>query len=139
MRWIWGLTCGGMVILSNGLIGFNFQPAIAAEYQGKNIDGKKFPAQAYLRETGGLFDVQVEFKQDQAILYFGQGSRQKIRLTQPVITDPSRIEGWGMPFSVQVGGKVQLGILEGDLESNPQQPRSLEGLWQIRIKAADLR
>jgi hypothetical protein len=133
----WGLSWRLIFLLGAGIVlGRVGGPAIAAEYQGKNIDGRKFPAQAYLYETGGVFEVEVEFKQNRATLYFANGSRQTLRLNQAVITDPARIEGWGMPFNFQVGGFLRLGIVQSDL-GNLQPSRQLEGRWQIRIKGKD--
>ena len=31
-------------------------PAMAVEYQGKNIDGKKLDAKAYYSQTGGVYN-----------------------------------------------------------------------------------
>ncbi len=114
--------------------------AIAAEYQGKNVDGKKIPAQVYSSETGGVFDAQVEFKQKQALVYFEGGSRQRILLNSPVITDPTNIVGWGQPFSVNIGGGVRFGIVDSDPgNTEPVRPRLSEGLWRISVKAEDLK
>ncbi len=108
--------------------------AIAAEYQGQNIDGQRFAATAQSRETGGVYDVEVEFKGNKATLYFEGGSRQRIRLNQAVITDPKEIYGWGRPFTLNIGGVFNIGLtdrLPDNLED--PSPRPLAGYWRIRL------
>jgi hypothetical protein len=137
MKLSWGLILGMTVILTPAAI--MGKPAIAAEYQGDNIDGRTFSGQVYSFETGGVFDVEVVFKQKRATLYFVNGSRQTILLNNPVITDPADIVGWGKPFAFGVGGGLRIGIADDDLgNTGPPRPRPFEGLWRISLKAEDL-
>jgi hypothetical protein len=70
-------------------------PAMGAEYQGKNIDGKKLAATAYYGSTGGVYKVRVLFKENQAVIYFDGGSQTTIQLNQRAISDPNNIVGFG--------------------------------------------
>ncbi len=113
--------------------------ANAAEYQGKNIDGRKFTAKAYSYETGGIYNVQVQFKQNQATLYFASGSQKTIRLKQESINNPADIEGYSPgPFSVGVGGisfSVGIGIADRDVDNlQPPRPHPFEGFWRISLQ-----
>jgi hypothetical protein len=114
-------------------------PTIAAEYHGKNIDGKRFPGKVYAYETGGVFNVQVEFKKKQAILYFVNGTQQTLRLKRSEITDPRNIFGWGRRGFLTLGGIFSIGVAD-DSSSNlePPRPRPFEGFWRISLNEADL-
>jgi hypothetical protein len=57
-------------------------PAPAVEYQGRNLDGKKLAAKAYYYATGGVYNVQVRFKQERATIYFAEGNQITIQLRQ---------------------------------------------------------
>lgn len=108
--------------------------ALAAEYQGKNIDDQTFEATAYSYETGGLFDIQVQFKKRKATLIFVNGGRQTIRLNQPIITDLKRIEGWHRGF-LTLGSLFSIGVANNsDNNLQPPHPRPLEGFWSISLK-----
>lgn len=85
-------------------------PAIAAEYQGKTIDGKRLPARAYSYATGGVFEAQVEFRGDLATLYFVNGGELAIRLSQPMIRDPKNIVGYGRVGQLSPGRALSIGI-----------------------------
>lgn len=107
---------------------------LAAEYQGRNIDGELFEATAYSYETGGLFDIQVRFKKRRATLYFASGGRQTIRLNQPVIKNPKHIDGWHRGF-LTLGGLLSIGVVDNnDNNLQPPRPRPLEGFWRISLK-----
>jgi hypothetical protein len=107
---------------------------VAAEYQGKNIDGELFAATAYSYETGGLYDIQVRFRQRRATMIFAGGGKQTIRLHQSVITDPHRIEGWKLGF-LTIGGLLSIGVADNsDNNLEPPRPRPLEGFWRISLK-----
>lgn len=115
-------------------------PATAVEYQGKNIDDRRFKAQAYSYETGGLYDVQVQFKHKKATLYFENGGKETVRLKRQTITDPNRIEGYAPgPFSVVLADILKLRLTHGgggNLE--PPSPRPLEGFWSISLREGEL-
>ncbi len=114
--------------------------AIAAEYQGQNIDGRKFSAQVYSLETGGVFDVEVVFKQKRATLFFVNGSQQTILLNNPIISDPSDIVGWGRPFFWSLGGFFRVGVADSNLgNTESPRPRPFEGLWRISLNPDDLK
>ena len=126
MKLIWGL-----MLLIPGVLG---QGAIAAEYQGQNIDGRKLPATAYSYETGGTFDIQVKFKDNKATLYFDNGAKQTIRLHDPVISNPKQIGGWGRPFSLSIGGIFNIGFDDrGGGNVEPSSPRPFEGFWNLSL------
>ncbi|MGF1601543.1 MAG: hypothetical protein ACFCU8_05880 [Thermosynechococcaceae cyanobacterium] len=108
--------------------------ALAAEYQGQNIDGELFEATAYSYETGGLYDIQVRFNEGRATMVFAGGSEQTIRLNQPVITDLNSIEGWRRGF-LTLGGLFSIGVADNsDNNLEPPRPRPLEGFWRISLK-----
>jgi hypothetical protein len=113
-------------------------PVYAAEYQGKPIDGQKFPAKAYSYETGGVFDIQVEFQKKRATMYFVNGGKKTIRLKRSEIVDPQNIVGWGVGV-FNLGGVFGIGISKenGNLES--PHPRPFEGLWRIILQESALR
>nr|WP_238717992.1 hypothetical protein [Petrachloros mirabilis] len=105
----------------------------AAEYQGRNIDGQRLPGTVYSYETGGVFDVEVVFQENRATLYFVNGSEKTVRLRNPVITNPKRIEGFKRGF-VTLGNIFSLGVADhhvGNLQ--PPHPRPFEGFWRIQL------
>jgi hypothetical protein len=115
------------------------EPAIAAEYRGKTVDGKRFAGKVSSLETGGVFDVQVEFRKKQAVLYFVNGGQQTIRLKRSKITDPKNIVGWGRVGFLTLGGIFSVGVAD-DSSSNtePSRPRPFAGFWRISLNEADL-
>lgn len=114
-------------------------PAIAVEYQGKNIDGRKMAAKAYYYKTGGVYKVQVLFKQNRATIYFLNGEQITIRLRHRVITDPSSIEGFNNPGLFNIGGIFGAGLDYGNLGNRqPFESRSLEGLWTINLEKTEI-
>jgi hypothetical protein len=121
------------------LIPFLTSPAIAVEYQGKNIDGRRFVGKVYAYETGGVFNVEVEFQKKQATLYFVNGSQQIIRLKRSDITDPQNIVGWSRKL-LSIGDIFSVGVAD-DSSSNtePPRPRPFEGLWRLSLKEEELR
>lgn len=109
------------------------QAAIAAEYQGHNIDGQTFAATAYSYETGGLFDIQVQFNERRATMTFAGGSQQTIRLNRPVIRDPSRIFGRSRGL-ISIGGLLNIDLIESRVDNiQPSRPQPFEGLWRISL------
>jgi hypothetical protein len=138
MKLSWGLILGMAVILAPAAMMSG--KAIAAEYQGQNIDGRRFSGQVYSFETGGVFDVEVVFKQKRATLYFVNGSQQTILLNNPIISDPSDIVGWGRPFFWSLGGVFRVGVADSDFgNTEPARPRPFEGLWRISVNPDDLK
>lgn len=115
-------------------------PARAVEYQGKNLDGIKLSAKVISYQTGGEYDVQVQFKQNLATLYFPHGAQTTIRLTQRVITDPNRIEGIGKLGQVYLGSSFSVGL---DFDrSNSDVAASVvpttDYFWSIRLDPVSL-
>lgn len=135
MKHFWGLAFSLFILLT--------APANAVEYQGKNIDGRRFDAKAYSYETGGIYDIQVQFERNRATMYFVGGSQITIRLKQGV-TNLDNIEGYSPgPLSIGVGG-VSFGVgiassLDNSLD-NPQslQPRPFKGFWRISLQEMEL-
>jgi hypothetical protein len=111
----------------------NSTPLEAAEYQGKNIDGVLYKGKALFSPTGGVYDVQVLFKRNQATLFFANGDHIMIKLRQPVITEPSDIEGIGGVGQYHLRGGLSIGLSSGDnLMGNP-----LQGFWRINLDLKD--
>ena len=110
-------------------------PTMAAEYQGKNIDGRKLAAKLYSYRTGGVYDVQVQFNQNRATVYFVNGDKTTIRLSQKVITDPSDIEGVGRLGQFYLGGSFSVGLDYDRSSDNLSLPGSqpLEDFWRISL------
>jgi hypothetical protein len=110
-------------------------PAQAVEYQGKNLDGIKLPAKVTSYNTGGEYDVQVQFKQNLATIYFSHGGQTTIRLTQRVITDPNKIEGIGKLGQVYLGSVFSVGLdfdrSTGDVAASVVP--TADYLWSIRL------
>jgi hypothetical protein len=111
----------------------NSAPLEAAEYQGKNIDGVLIKGKALFSSTGGVYDVQVLFKRNQATLFFVNGDHITLKLRQQTITDPSAIEGVGGVGQYHLGGGFSIGLSSGDnLMGNP-----LQGFWRINLDLKD--
>lgn len=124
---VFGFACSLICLLA--------APTLAAEYQGKPIDGKRFNAQVYSYHTGGVFDAQVEFQRDLATIHFVSGSQLVIRLNQPNIQDPTAILGYGRLGSVPLTRWLSLGVatdngLTGGVTVGGGR---FEDLWQIRL------
>jgi len=116
-------------------------PAIAVEYQGKNIDGRKIPAKVYYYATGGVYNVQVSFQNNRATIYFNDDSETSIRLNRRSLSDLNDIEGFGKLGQIALNEVFSIGLDGNNLLSNGQtlpESRSLEGLWRISIDPATL-
>ena len=122
---IFGLVLSALLLLS--------APARAAEYQGKNIDGFKLKAKALFSETGGVYDVMVLFKENQATLFFVNGDHITIKLKRQVITDPNDIQGVGGLGQYYLGGPFSVGLGSGD----NQIGKPFQGFWRISIDLRD--
>jgi hypothetical protein len=121
-----------------GILGSSLSNTVqAAEYQGKNIDGQRWTAKAYSYETGGVFDVQVEFKKKRATMYFVNGSRKTIRLKRAEIADPKNIVGWSLGV-FNIGGVLGIGLSQDNGNREPPRPRAFEGLWRIILNDSQL-
>ncbi|HAA29185.1 MAG TPA: hypothetical protein DCE56_17650 [Cyanobacteria bacterium UBA8553] len=122
---VFGLVLSALILLTT--------PAVAVEYQGKNLDGKKLTGQAYFSETGGVYDVQVLFKRNRATIYFVNGSQTTIKLRQQVITDPSDIQGVGGLGRFDLGGLLSIGLDSGEHPIG----KPLQGFWRISLDLTD--
>jgi hypothetical protein len=110
-------------------------PTLAAEYQGKTIDGRKIPAKVYSYETGGVFEAQVEFNGNFATIHFVNGGQLRVRLNQSQIKDPNNILGHGRVGQVALGRFLSIG-LAGDNPSTGGiriSAGSGRDLWMIRL------
>ncbi|WP_341529048.1 hypothetical protein WKK05_06945 [Nostoc sp. UHCC 0302] len=113
-------------------------PAMAVEFKGQNIDGKKLPAKAYYYATGGVYNVQVRFHKKQATLYFADRNQITIQLNQQVITDSNNIEGFGKIGQYPVNRTFSIGLVYdnnwlGNSSDQLQQSNPLEGFWRISL------
>lgn len=112
-------------------------PAIAVEYQGQSIDGRKLNAKAYYYATGGVYNVQVRFDKRRATIYFSDGNQTTIQLNQKVITESKVIEGFGKLGHYPINNVFSVGLVPDNewagsglsLQLNP-----LEGLWRITLE-----
>lgn len=108
--------------------------AVAAEYQGKTIDGKRFEAKVYSVQTGGAYDAVVQFDRQLVTVYFA-GGQATLRLTQAVITDPTAIAAIGRLGHVPVGRNFSVGLdfdrSAGNFPS-PQVPVRND-IWRISL------
>ena len=104
--------------------------ALAAEYRGQLIDGRKLSAKVYSYETGGVYEAQVHFDRDQAAIVFAGGGQLTLRLKQSQVSDPGQIEAQGGLGQIPLGRLFSLGLSSG--ESHP-----LQGLWSIRLDPAN--
>lgn len=107
-------------------------PALAVEYQGRNLDGKKLAAKAYYYATGGVYNVQVRFEQERATIYFAEGNQITIQLRRQVITDPKNIEGFGKLGYYPLSRHFSIG-LESDNNEQLAESDSLEGYWRMVV------
>ncbi len=132
---IWTMKFQQLVLVAATGVLMLGAPAVAVEYQGKNIDGKKLPGKAYYYPTGGVYDVQVSFKGDLATIYFKGGARTTIRLKQQVITNPDNVQGFGKLGYIPVGRAFSIGCnYDNNTENYVQSNFSpLEGLWRISL------
>ena len=115
-------------------------PAHAIEYQGRTIDGKKLPAKVFSYQTGGVYNAQVEFRQDLATVTFEGGSQLILRLNQSTITDPSDISGYGRLGQLPLSRWLGIGLrsdngLTGGVAFGAGR---VEDLWRINLNPADL-
>ena len=68
--------------------------AVAATYNGQDVDGTSYDCTAYSYETGKYYNVQVEFSGDEATLYFSNGGRRTLTLDNEEIDDPHSISAY---------------------------------------------
>lgn len=116
-------------------------PVIAAEYQGKNIDGKKIPARVFYQQTGGVYDVEVEFNGDRATLHFTDGSQVILNLASPNINDPTNIIGYGRIGFIPINRRFSFGLESGDPNNNVGSPTpspSAPDIWKIQLDPKNL-
>ncbi|BAU16126.1 hypothetical protein LEP3755_66930 (plasmid) [Leptolyngbya sp. NIES-3755] len=99
----------GLALVASVLLAMTL-PLSAAEYQGKTIDGRRLPAQVYSYGTGGVFEAEVEFKEDLATVYFINGGQLQIRLNQSTIRDPGNIVGYGRVEQLPLGRSLSIGV-----------------------------
>lgn len=111
-------------------------PVIAVEYQGKNLDGRKWVAKAYYQKTGGVYDVQVQFKRDLAILYFTDGSQVTLKLGGQRITDPSNIVGYGRLGYIPLNNRFSIGLESSNStdDMGASSPITLRDIWRIQLE-----
>ena len=74
--------------------------SLAAEYQGRNIDGEVFEATAYSYSTAKYYSVSVEFEGDEVIVHFQKGGRVRLTLDDEEIDDPHDISAYDYENSV---------------------------------------
>lgn len=109
-------------------------PTMAAQYEGKTIDGRRLPVKVYSYATGGVFDAQAEFKQDRATIYFVNGTQVFLRLSQSTIRDPNNIVAYGRVGQLPLGRSFSIGIgADPASNGNVVGAGALSDLWNIRL------
>ncbi|MFH1581966.1 MAG: hypothetical protein ABIC39_07895 [Pseudomonadota bacterium] len=68
--------------------------AMAAEYNGYDIDGESFSCTAYSYDTGNYYYVTVEFSGSDVTIYFDNGGYITVTIDDEVIDDPSSISAY---------------------------------------------
>lgn len=126
----------GMTLLTLSLL---ISPSQAAQYQGKTIDGQRLSAKVYSYETGGVYEAQVRFEGDQAMIEFSSGERLTLKLNQSVIRDPEQIEGYSRLGQIPIGRNFSIGLNQGGVTDDPsfQRSVSLRDRWSIRLDPAN--
>lgn len=80
----------------------------AAEYNGRDIDGKSFSCTAFSYNTGKYYYAQVEFYGDEATLFFSNGGQVVLTIDDEEIDDPSSISAFdykrGAYWELEVDG-----------------------------------
>lgn len=109
------------------LLTFLAPTAMAAEYQGRTLDGQPLKARVYAYETGGVFDATVEFEGRRAMIQFVNGS-QLWAVVDKTIKNPNRIRA---TTGLQIFG-VGLGAGYGSLSLPATRP--LQGIWLIDLE-----
>lgn len=120
----------GLVLLALSLLS---PPALAVEYKGINLDGRKLLAKAYYPATGGVYDVQVRFEQQRATIYFVAGDQLTINLRQQVITDLNNIQGYGKPGYFPLSSNFSIGLESGN-DAQPFDSEPMEGFWSLSLE-----
>jgi hypothetical protein len=72
----------------------------AAEYNGQNIDGVVYDAEAFSYETSKYYNVSVEFDGDEAIIFFHNGGHIRVTLDDEEIDDPHSISAFDYNRSI---------------------------------------
>lgn len=75
-------------------------PTHSAEYNGRNIDGERFSANAYSYDTSKWYNVTVVFDGDEARIRFSNGHTLKLDLDDEEIDDPHNISAYDYDHSV---------------------------------------
>lgn len=65
--------------------------ALGAEYQGKNIDGKRYEAE--IKAPKAIHSGKVEFQGNRATLYF-DGKGVEVKLESESIENPNKVYAW---------------------------------------------
>lgn len=115
-------------------------PAVAVEYQGRNIDAKKLPAKAYNYSTGEEYNVQISFDVNRATIYFNDDSRTTIWLSQRVISDPKDIKGFEKSGHYPVDETFSLGLYSDTISArNEDVPNTTftETFWKISLESPE--
>jgi hypothetical protein len=107
--------------------------AIAAEYQGQNIDGQRFSGMIYSHETGGRFNVDVEFKGKTATVYFVNGGKKLLKLNSRTIRNPREIHGWSQGI-FSIGTVFSIGVAQDTGNREDPYPRPFSGYWTLDVR-----
>ncbi len=115
-------------------------PAVAIEYQGKNIDGRKLPAKAYNYSTGEEYNVQISFDANRATIYFNDDTRTTIWLSQRVISNPKDIKGFEKLGQFPVDETFSLGLYSDTISARNEEPVNstpIETFWKLSLESAE--
>jgi hypothetical protein len=126
------LGLGSSYVLLLNSIG-SIEGAIAAEYRGQNIDGQRFSGMIYSHETGGRFNVDVEFKDKTATVYFVNGGKKILKLNSRTIRNPREIHGWSQGI-FSIGNVFSIGVAQDTGNREDPYPRPFYGYWTLDVR-----
>jgi hypothetical protein len=68
--------------------------AIAADYQGSEVDGQQYNCTAFSYQTAKYYYLTCEFSGSEVILYFPKGGHISVSMDDEEIDDPSSISAF---------------------------------------------
>ncbi len=97
-----------ILVVIMALLPSSFGRLLAAEYQGRDIDGETFDCTAFSYGTGNYYFGQVEFDGNEAIFYFSSGGHIILTLDDEDIEAPDSVPAFdykrGVFWELDVNG-----------------------------------